>query len=86
MFDAFLEIFLVRTQLYIYSQVIPFGSFAAGESYQFPLIWESALVIDGDDPRRRAALPRRHRPHAGREAGAEGPRASAAVRRSAPSS
>jgi hypothetical protein len=43
-FDAFLEIFLVRTQLYIYSQVIPFGSFAAGEWYQFPLIWESALV------------------------------------------
>ncbi|HEX5097082.1 MAG TPA: spirocyclase AveC family protein [Acidimicrobiia bacterium] len=43
-FDAMLEIFLVRTQLYIYSQVIPFGSFAAGQSYQFPLIWESALV------------------------------------------
>jgi Spirocyclase AveC-like len=43
-FDAFLEIFLVRTQLYLYSQVIPFGSFAAGEWYQFPLIWESALV------------------------------------------
>jgi hypothetical protein len=43
-FDAFLEIFLVRTQLYIYSQVVPFGSFAAGEWYQFPLIWESSLV------------------------------------------
>jgi Spirocyclase AveC-like len=43
-FDAALEIFLVRTQLYIYSQVIPFGSFAAGEWYQFPLIWESSLV------------------------------------------
>jgi Spirocyclase AveC-like len=43
-FDAFLETFLVRTELYIYSQVIPFGSFAAGEWYQFPLIWESALV------------------------------------------
>jgi Spirocyclase AveC-like len=43
-FDVFLETFLVRTQLYIYSQVIPFGSFAAGEWYQFPLIWESALV------------------------------------------
>jgi Spirocyclase AveC-like len=42
--DACLEIFLVRTQLYIYSQVIPFGSIAAGEWYQFPLIWESALV------------------------------------------
>ena len=42
--DACLEIFLVRTQLYIYSQVIPFGSIAAGRWYQFPLIWESALV------------------------------------------
>ena len=39
-----LETFLVRTQLYIYSQVIPFGSFATGEPHQFPLIWESALV------------------------------------------
>jgi hypothetical protein len=43
-FDACLEIFLVRTQLYVYSQVIPFGSYAAGEWYQFPLIWESVLV------------------------------------------
>ncbi len=43
-FDAGLETFLVRTQLYIYSQVIPFGSFATGQPHQFPLIWESALV------------------------------------------
>jgi uncharacterized protein DUF5135 len=43
-FDACLEIFLVRTQLYIYSQVIPFGSFAVGKWYQFPLIWETVLV------------------------------------------
>jgi len=43
-FDALLETFLVRTQLYIYSQVIPFGSFATGQPHQFPLIWESALV------------------------------------------
>ena len=43
-FDAALETFLVRTQLYIYSQVVPFGSFAAGETHQFPLIWESTLV------------------------------------------
>jgi Spirocyclase AveC-like len=42
--DACLEIFLVRTQLYVYSQVIPLGSVAAGKWYQFPLIWESALV------------------------------------------
>jgi hypothetical protein len=43
-FDACLEIFLVRTGLYIYSHVIPWGSYAAGKWYQFPLIWESALV------------------------------------------
>jgi len=42
--DAFLEIFLVRTGLYIYSQVIPWGSLFAGATFQFPLIWESALV------------------------------------------
>ena len=42
--DAFLEIFLVRTGLYIYSQVIPWGSLFAGTTFQFPLIWESALV------------------------------------------
>lgn len=43
-FDAMLEIFLIRTQLYVYSQVTPFGSFAAGRWYQFPLIWEASLV------------------------------------------
>ena len=43
-FDAMLEIILVRTGLYIYSQVIPLGSIFAGETFQFPLIWESALV------------------------------------------
>lgn len=43
-FDACLEIFLVRTQLYIYSQVIPWGSIGAGNWYQFPLIWESVMV------------------------------------------
>jgi hypothetical protein len=43
-FDAMLEMFLIRTQLYIYSQVVPFGSIGAGHWYQFPLIWESSLV------------------------------------------
>src|SRR5205807_655541 len=43
-FDAGLEMFLVRTQLYIYSQVMPFGSLFTGKPYQFPLIWESTLV------------------------------------------
>src|SRR5262249_58551555 len=42
--DALLEIFLVHTGLYIYSQVMPWGSVAAGTTFQFPLIWESALV------------------------------------------
>jgi hypothetical protein len=43
-FDAALENFLIRTQLYVYSQVMPFGSYAPGEWYQFPLIWESTGV------------------------------------------
>jgi hypothetical protein len=43
-FDAMLEITLVRTGMYIYSQVIPFGSIFVGEPWQFPLIWESLLV------------------------------------------
>jgi hypothetical protein len=42
--DAALEMVLVRTQLYIYSQVVPFGSVFAGTPDQFPLIWESSLV------------------------------------------
>jgi Spirocyclase AveC-like len=43
-YDAILEIVCVRTGLYIYSQVVPFGSLWAGEWYQFPLLWESTLV------------------------------------------
>jgi hypothetical protein len=43
-YDAIQEIILVRTQLYIYSQVIPFGSVFTGKPYQFPLLWESSLV------------------------------------------
>jgi hypothetical protein len=43
-YDAIQEIILIRTQLYIYSQVIPFGSLFTGKPYQFPLLWESALV------------------------------------------
>ncbi|TMM11976.1 MAG: spirocyclase, AveC family [Actinobacteria bacterium] len=43
-YDAVQEILLVRSQLYIYSQVIPFGSVFAGKPYQFPLLWESTLV------------------------------------------
>jgi Spirocyclase AveC-like len=43
-YDAVQEIVLIRTQMYIYSQVIPFGSVFAGKVYQFPLLWESTLV------------------------------------------
>jgi uncharacterized protein DUF5135 len=43
-FDAILEISLVRTGLYVYSQVVPWGSLFAGTTFQFPLIWESTLV------------------------------------------
>ena len=43
-YDAVQEIVLVRTQLYTYSQVIPFGSVFTGKPYQFPLLWESTLV------------------------------------------
>lgn len=42
--DAILETTLVWTQLYIYSQVIPFGSIFTGTFHQFPLIWESTLI------------------------------------------
>jgi hypothetical protein len=42
--DAVLEVFLVRTGLYIYSQVMPWGSVFAGTTFQFPLIVEASLV------------------------------------------
>jgi hypothetical protein len=43
-FDAMLEIFSIHAGLYIYSQVMPWGSLFAGTTFQFPLIWESSLV------------------------------------------
>jgi hypothetical protein len=43
-YDAAQEIVLVRTGMYVYSQVIPFGSVFTGKPYQFPLLWESTLV------------------------------------------
>ncbi|MGW5381565.1 spirocyclase AveC family protein [Nocardia sp. NPDC003963] len=43
-FDMILEVSLVRTGMYIYSQVIPFGSLFAGSAHQFPLLWESLSV------------------------------------------
>ena len=44
LFDMVLELTLVRTGLYIYSQVIPFGSIFTGTTFQFPLLWESVMV------------------------------------------
>ena len=68
-YDALLEIFCVRTGLYIYSQVIPFGSVFTGKAYQFPLLWESSLVTLVMIPAGGPPVPRRHRPDRGREAG-----------------
>lgn len=42
--DMMLEVSLVRTGMYIYSQAIPFGTLFAGTTFQFPLIWESTFV------------------------------------------
>lgn len=44
LFDMILEVSLVRTGMYIYSQAIPFGTLFAGSTYQFPLLWESLSV------------------------------------------
>jgi Spirocyclase AveC-like len=35
---------MIQTGLYMYSQVIPFGSIFVGTPHQFPLLWESSLV------------------------------------------
>jgi hypothetical protein len=43
-YDAVMEILCIRGGLYIYSQVIPFGSVFTGTPFQFPLMWESSLV------------------------------------------
>jgi len=43
-YDAIMEILCIRCGLYIYAQVIPFGSVFTGTPFQFPLLWESSLV------------------------------------------
>ncbi|HEY0226501.1 MAG TPA: spirocyclase AveC family protein, partial [Mycobacterium sp.] len=43
-FDAWLEIQLIHAGMYIYAQVIPWGSVFTGTTFQFPLIWESFSV------------------------------------------
>jgi hypothetical protein len=42
--DAVLEMFLTRIQLYLYSHVIPFGSVFTGQTWQFPLLVESGAI------------------------------------------
>lgn len=42
-FDAVVETLMVRTGIFNYTQVVPFGSIFVGEPWQFPLIWESGL-------------------------------------------
>ena len=42
--DLILEVTMIQTGLYMYSQVIPFGSIFVGTPHQFPLLWESSLV------------------------------------------
>ena len=47
--------------MYIYSQVIPWGSIFTGTTFQFPLIWESFSVCFVMVPAGDSLLPRRHR-------------------------
>ena len=42
--DIFLEVSSVRTGTYIYTQAIPWGTVFAGTTFQFALIWQSALI------------------------------------------
>jgi hypothetical protein len=44
LYDAALEIALTQMGVYIYSQVIPFGSVFVGKPWQFALLWEPALI------------------------------------------
>ncbi len=43
-YDMIMEVVFIRTGMYIYSQVIPFGSLWPGTTFQFPLLWESLGV------------------------------------------
>ena len=72
----------VRTGLYIYSQVIPWGSRLRRNDLPVPADLGVRARHRGDDSRRRPLLSRRHGTHAGREAGPAVALASAAARRS----
>jgi len=42
--DTLLEVALIRTGIYFYSQVVPFGSIFVDSAYQFPMLWECTLI------------------------------------------
>jgi Spirocyclase AveC-like len=44
LYDAAVEMTLTRAGVFIYSQVIPFGSVFVGKPWQFALLWEPALI------------------------------------------
>lgn len=43
-FDMLLEVQMILTGIYVYSQVPEFGSIFVGTPFQFPLLWQSTLV------------------------------------------
>ncbi len=71
-FDAILEISLVRTGLYIYSQAIPFGTLFARRHLPVPADLGVAVGDLRDDPGGHPRLPRRHGKVGGGEARCEG--------------
>lgn len=42
--DALVEVFMIRTGMLMYLQVVPFGSVWVGTRYQFPLLWQSVAT------------------------------------------
>jgi hypothetical protein len=42
--DTLLEVALIRTGIYPYPQVVPFGSIFVDSAYQFPMLWECTLI------------------------------------------
>jgi hypothetical protein len=42
--DAIIEIFMIRTGVLTYLQVVPFGSLWVGTRHQFPLLWQSLFT------------------------------------------
>lgn len=42
--DATIEVLMIRTGVFSYLQVVPFGSVWVGTRYQFPLLWQSLFT------------------------------------------